>query len=335
MTARRALPHRLVVPIVALLAAAPVSLPAAAAADRVSKLIEKADRRFELNDYERGAELYARADRAANGESLPAVVGLARSSFFLFRFDDTIEAAERWIRMADSPEARTAGYNYLGLGLHGRGLTERWGPRQPNASAAGGHALSGDESLRASADAYRRAAAGLRDGGAGAEGITAVLLNLADTLVWIGERKEAAAVLDAYDTAGGGDPYAAELRCWAGGAVQKEADGTGGEDGEGEQGPAEAANLTWEVQPPVKIYAPAPRYPPSVRAARIESTVILQAILTKNGTLRCLRPVSGYPYQLVRSAMTTVRKWRFKPARLHGEPVDVYYNLTVNFDLRR
>jgi len=32
-------------------------------------------------------------------------------------------------------------------------------------------------------------------------------------------------------------------------------------------------------------------------------------------------------------AIEAVRKWRFAPATLDGEPVEVYYNLTLDFRL--
>jgi TonB family protein len=38
---------------------------------------------------------------------------------------------------------------------------------------------------------------------------------------------------------------------------------------------------------------------------------------------------------LDQSAMDAVKTWRFKPATLHGQPVKVYFNLTVNFTLQR
>jgi TonB family protein len=33
-------------------------------------------------------------------------------------------------------------------------------------------------------------------------------------------------------------------------------------------------------------------------------------------------------------ALDAVRKWKFKPGTLNGQPVPVYYNLTVNFRLQ-
>ncbi len=37
---------------------------------------------------------------------------------------------------------------------------------------------------------------------------------------------------------------------------------------------------------------------------------------------------------LDQAAVDAIKKWRFEPATLHGKPVAVYYNLTVNFRLQ-
>jgi outer membrane biosynthesis protein TonB len=33
------------------------------------------------------------------------------------------------------------------------------------------------------------------------------------------------------------------------------------------------------------------------------------------------------------AALDAIRQWKFKPGTLNGNPVPVYYNLTVNFRL--
>jgi TonB family protein len=320
--------------LLAALLAAPGALAAAAESDQVSKLIASAKRSFRKHDYRRAAELYAKADEAAGGQSLPAVVGLTRSQLNLFRYDDAIAAVERWIGMAGTREARAAAYQHLGFSLHRKGLTERWEtapePSRAHSSPPEVSASStpGEESLRAAVDAFRRAAEEL---GEDDDGRQFVLLNLADSLSWLGEIDEARAALEAYAAAGGADPYADEIRCWVGVRVPRDK-----EEGEEAGGEREPLTLGFgEVQAPVRVHAPAPQYPPGARAARMKGTIVLQAILTKEGTIECVRPLRGDPYPLAQAAMAAVKRWRFEPARLRGEPVDVYYNLTVNFNLRR
>ena len=75
-----------------------------------------------------------------------------------------------------------------------------------------------------------------------------------------------------------------------------------------------------------------PSYPPIAKAARISGTVILQAEISKQGTIENLHVLSGHP-MLVQSALDAVKQWRYKPYLLNGEPVPVETTITVNFTL--
>jgi protein TonB len=75
-----------------------------------------------------------------------------------------------------------------------------------------------------------------------------------------------------------------------------------------------------------------PNYPPLAKQARIQGTVILQAIIGKDGAIENLHAVSGHP-MLIQSAIDAVRQWRYKPYFLNGEPVEVDTTVTVNFTL--
>jgi protein TonB len=75
-----------------------------------------------------------------------------------------------------------------------------------------------------------------------------------------------------------------------------------------------------------------PSYPPLARSARIQGTVVLQALIGKDGTIQNLRAVSGHP-MLTPAAIDAVRQWRYKPYFLNGEPVEVDTQITVNFTL--
>ena len=39
------------------------------------------------------------------------------------------------------------------------------------------------------------------------------------------------------------------------------------------------------------------------------------------------------PFGLDQAAVEAVKKWKFKPGTLNGQPFDVIFNLTVNFKL--
>jgi len=80
------------------------------------------------------------------------------------------------------------------------------------------------------------------------------------------------------------------------------------------------------------IHKVQPTYPPLARSARIQGTVVLQAVIGKDGTIQNLRAVSGHP-MLTPAAIDAVRQWRYKPYFLNGEPVEVDTQITVNFTL--
>ena len=80
------------------------------------------------------------------------------------------------------------------------------------------------------------------------------------------------------------------------------------------------------------IHRVQPMYPPLARQARIQGTVVLQAEISKDGTIENLRLISGHP-MLAPSAIEAVRQWRYKPYFLNGEPVEVETQITVNFTL--
>ena len=75
-----------------------------------------------------------------------------------------------------------------------------------------------------------------------------------------------------------------------------------------------------------------PAYPPLARQARIQGSVVLQAVIAKDGSIQGLKVVSGHP-MLTPSAIDAVKQWRYKPYFLNGEPVEVETVVTVNFTL--
>jgi periplasmic protein TonB len=74
-----------------------------------------------------------------------------------------------------------------------------------------------------------------------------------------------------------------------------------------------------------------PEYPPIARNIRLEGEVVLQATISKTGTIENLRVVSGPPL-LQQAAIDAVKQWQYLPYLLNGEPVEV--ETTVNVDFR-
>jgi len=76
----------------------------------------------------------------------------------------------------------------------------------------------------------------------------------------------------------------------------------------------------------------APVYPPLARQARIQGTVVLHAVISKDGSIEGLTLISGHP-MLAPAAIEAVKQWRYKPYLLNGEPVEVDTEVLVNFTL--
>jgi periplasmic protein TonB len=82
------------------------------------------------------------------------------------------------------------------------------------------------------------------------------------------------------------------------------------------------------------IHDVAPAYPPEAGRARIEGTVVLLAVIGKDGTVQDVRVESGLPI-LAQAAIDAVKQWRYRPYLLNGEPVEIDSRITINFTLSR
>jgi protein TonB len=75
-----------------------------------------------------------------------------------------------------------------------------------------------------------------------------------------------------------------------------------------------------------------PVYPVIAKAAGVQGTVVLEAVISRTGTIESLRVVSG-PQMLQNAALDAIREARYRPFRLNGEPTAVQTTITVNFRL--
>ena len=80
------------------------------------------------------------------------------------------------------------------------------------------------------------------------------------------------------------------------------------------------------------LYKTIPAYPAIARAARIQGTVVLEAVISKDGAIENLRVASG-PAMLQQSALDAVRQWRYRPYLLNNNPVEVETTIKVVFTL--
>jgi protein TonB len=87
-----------------------------------------------------------------------------------------------------------------------------------------------------------------------------------------------------------------------------------------------------QVQQAKMVRMVQPVYPQIAKTAHIQGTVILHAIIDKDGSVQELTYISGPPL-LMRAAMDAVKQWRYQPTLLNGEPVQVDTTISVIFTL--
>ena len=86
---------------------------------------------------------------------------------------------------------------------------------------------------------------------------------------------------------------------------------------------------------PEKVSGLGPEYTPEARRARIQGVVIIEVLIDEAGNVTNAKVLKPLPLGLDYQAVEAVKRWKFRPATLHGRPVAVYYNLTVNFRVQR
>lgn len=96
--------------------------------------------------------------------------------------------------------------------------------------------------------------------------------------------------------------------------------------------PVEITRVGGQVEEANLIHKVTPEYPQIARTAHISGTVVLHAIIAKDGTVQELQFISGPPL-LMRAAMDAVKQWRYRPTLLNGQAVKVDTTVTVIFSL--
>ena len=75
-----------------------------------------------------------------------------------------------------------------------------------------------------------------------------------------------------------------------------------------------------------------PVYPVMAKATHTEGTVVLHAIIGRDGRIEDLRVISGQTL-LNQAALEAVHQWKFRPYVLNGYPIEVETQIMVNFRL--
>ena len=88
------------------------------------------------------------------------------------------------------------------------------------------------------------------------------------------------------------------------------------------------------VSAPTVVYRIEPNYSEDARRARYQGSVVLSAIVRKDGSIEILKVLRGLGLGLDENAVEALKKWKFRPGTRSGEPVDVALNIEINFALR-
>lgn len=96
--------------------------------------------------------------------------------------------------------------------------------------------------------------------------------------------------------------------------------------------PAKKVRVPSRVAEGYLLHDVAPEYPSEAGRARIEGSVVLLAVIGKDGTVQDLQVKSGLPL-LAQAAINAVKQWRYRPYMLNGEPVEVDTQITIDFTL--
>jgi TonB family protein len=95
---------------------------------------------------------------------------------------------------------------------------------------------------------------------------------------------------------------------------------------------AGAVNVNPAVMDENLIVQRVPAYPEVAKQHGVEGDVVMQALISKDGTVKRVHVIEG-DSRLRSAAEEAVYKWRYRPYVLHGQPVEVATTVTVNFDL--
>lgn len=86
------------------------------------------------------------------------------------------------------------------------------------------------------------------------------------------------------------------------------------------------------MKEPRLLAAPPVEYSPIARQARVQGTVLLEAIIDEQGNVTQVRAISG-PALLFQSALKAVTGRKYEPTYLDGQPVAIRLDVTINFHL--
>ena len=99
-------------------------------------------------------------------------------------------------------------------------------------------------------------------------------------------------------------------------------------------GPPRRIRVGGNVQATKLVHQVNPIYPERAQAQGIQGIVLLEAVVSKDGSIGAMRVLNKLTDpELVDAAVEAVKKWRYEPTLLNGQPIEVVTTITVNFRL--
>ena len=88
------------------------------------------------------------------------------------------------------------------------------------------------------------------------------------------------------------------------------------------------------LEEPELVYREQPDYPAEARKYRASGEVVVQVVVTREGTIRDPHVVEASHPAFIDPTLEAVAKWRFEPATCDGRPVEMIFHVYSHFEIR-
>ncbi len=90
--------------------------------------------------------------------------------------------------------------------------------------------------------------------------------------------------------------------------------------------------VTASMKPPKAVSAPDPKFPDLPQDAEQRGTVVMLIGVNTKGHVEAVRVVRSDEVVFEKTAVETVKKWKFKPAQKDGHAVPVQFTVEMKFE---
>jgi TonB family protein len=274
---------------------------AAGANLRVDQQLKLGRQSLAAQEYGKAMAAFENASQIASGESWDAEIGLARALFSMGRYREALSHGRQALTLSLDAQQESESHLELGRSYY-------WGwPRMDLVQKV----------------AMEKALEELGLATSGAPGLGSQTIGMQVAAHYqLGDKKEAEQLLQLFGKSGlKTDELAADIRCFL--------------EAEQRSEPLRPKYLTEgggeTIKKPIRRRSPRPLYPESARKNGEQGLVVFEVIVSTRGAVECARPLKGLPYGLTEAALAAVRRWKYDPAQIDGEPVSVYFKAAASF----